>query len=166
MRGSGGDGLYLDYDGVLHPDEAYKHVKCPHIRLHVAGHTLFENLPWLTQTLEAFPSLNIVLSTTWVRSFDYHRARRRLRQLRSRVIGATYHSVYMDPEVFKDIPRHQQILRDAHRRMPRRWLAVDDDTQTWPETLRDNLFATDSDVGLLAPGVRDAFINRLHSHFA
>lgn len=165
MRGTGGDVLYLDFDGVLHPDEVYRHVKSPHIRLHVPGHSLFENLPWLTHALEGFPSLKIVLSTSWVRSFDYHRARRRLRALRGRVIGATFHSLYMDAEVFQDIPRHQQILRDVHRRRPGRWLAVDDAVKDWPASLREHLFATESASGLLEEGTRVAFLQTLHARF-
>ena len=45
--------LFLDYDGVLHPDP------CPD------AHRLFENAERLAGALEEFPEVGVVLSTSW-----------------------------------------------------------------------------------------------------
>ncbi len=45
--------LFLDYDGVLHPDPC------------MDPRRLFENAPRLTVLLEEFPEVGVVLSTSW-----------------------------------------------------------------------------------------------------
>ena len=45
--------VFLDYDGVLHPEGCSEPER------------LFENAPRLAHTLEAFPGVGVVLSTSW-----------------------------------------------------------------------------------------------------
>lgn len=57
--------LYLGFDGVLHPRNVRLHEgETP--RLLVAGHTLFENSPWLERVICARPKTRVILHTWWV----------------------------------------------------------------------------------------------------
>ncbi|WP_231909764.1 HAD domain-containing protein [Cupriavidus nantongensis] len=55
--------VFLDYDGVLHPDAAYLVKGRPELR---ATGTLFMWAPILEETLAPYPDAQIVLSTSWV----------------------------------------------------------------------------------------------------
>ena len=141
--------LYLDYDGVLHPDEVTRHVKYPHIRLNAPDHSLFEHVPLLDELLDPFPLLRIVLSTSWVAAFDYYRARSKLSfALQQRVVGATYHTLAYDRSDFFNMTRFQQISADLSRRAPLQWLALDNDDTLWPDSARKFLVKTPDYEGL------------------
>lgn len=157
--------LYLDFDGVLHPDDVYWY-RNKGIVLQSPGHALFEHVDLLESLLEPYPELKIVLSTSWVRAEDFNFAKSRLSQsLQRRVIGATYHSA-MKREYglsglsngalhgyFAQLTRYQQIQGDLKRRAPHVWLALDDDTKGWPAEEEDNLVAPCCDKGLARPDV-------------
>lgn len=82
--------LYLDFDGVLHPDAVFMTKKGPTLR---AEGSLFMWADLLMEALEEFPHVQIVLSTSWVRHLGFSRARSYLpAPLKTRVIGATWHS--------------------------------------------------------------------------
>lgn len=154
--------LYLDYDGVLHPEDVYRH---PRRGIHLApkyeGHSLFEHCDLLTAELAPFPQLRIVLSTSWVRVLRYTRARSHLPQaLRERVVGATYHT-QMGRQAFELLSRGQQVVADVGRRRPIQWLALDDEADGWPAHYREQLVRTDPVQGL-AP-VLEEFRARLRA---
>ena len=142
--------LYLDYDGVLHPEDVVRHPRRG-IYLHpkyVGGHVLFEHAGLLAEELEQFPDVGIVLSTSWVRVLSFKRALGCLPEaLRKRVVGATYHSS-MDDGAFLDLSRGQQVVGDAGRRKAKRWLALDDDAEHWPVEHRGRLLHTHPVQGL------------------
>lgn len=70
--------LFLDFDGVLHPDP------CPDAA------RLFENAPRLAQVLCHFPRVSLVLSTAWRQAGTYEQLVVLLPPLlRERVIGVT-----------------------------------------------------------------------------
>jgi HAD domain in Swiss Army Knife RNA repair proteins len=78
LRGSGGRLLYLDFDGVLHPEDVvWRRDHGIYIRS-PPGHVLFENAPLLERLLLPVIDVQIVLSTSWVRAFGYSGAVRRL----------------------------------------------------------------------------------------
>jgi hypothetical protein len=80
--------LYLDFDGVLHPDEIYR-IR-GRIVLRCDGMNLFEWAPLLVDHLEPYPDPRIILSTSWIRTLSLNEARAWLPvSLGSRVIGAT-----------------------------------------------------------------------------
>lgn len=144
--------LYLDYDGVLHPEDVYRH---PKKGIYLAGkyerHALFEHAELLADELQPYPKVGIVLSTSWVRLLRYRRALSYLpERLQVRVLGATYHSSRMNKEHFAELSRGQQVLGDAGRRRATRWLAVDDDAAHWPESHLAHLVHTDPVQGLAA----------------
>lgn len=64
--------LFLDFDGVLHPDAAYLYGKTP--RLNADGE-LFMWANLLVDALADQPDVQIVLSTSWVRLLSFKRAR-------------------------------------------------------------------------------------------
>ena len=72
------DLIYLDFDGVLHPSAVWYEYGMREPRLRAAGHALFESLPVLEAAISPYPTLKIVLSTTWVQTFGFEHARDRL----------------------------------------------------------------------------------------
>ena len=79
--------LFLDFDGVLHPDAVYLSRQGPTLK---SEGTLFMWAPILANLLDDFPIISLVLSTSWVRHLGYKRALGYLPiELRERVIGVT-----------------------------------------------------------------------------
>lgn len=147
--------LYLDFDGVLHHDNVvWVHGKG--ILACEPGHTLFEWESILCELLEPYPSVKIILSTTWVRMKSFSYAKGRLcPQLSNRVIGATFHSLKMDGIAFARLPRGVQVVADATRRQCNDWIAIDDDTDNWPEAHLSRLVKTDEARGLSDPAAQE-----------
>lgn len=130
--------LFLDYDGVLHPDP------CTDASL------LFVNAPRLAEVLEEFPQVAIVLSTAWrqVRSgaelLDPLPA-----PLRERVLGVT--PTYRD---FAGSARRTAYPRQAeceqwlrtHSMSSSPWLALDDRAE-WFVPYCENLIECDPRSG-------------------
>lgn len=152
--------LYLDFDGVLHPEDVCLVKNKP--VLFRDGMSLFEWAPLLENALEPFPDVRVVLSTTWVRVKSFAYAKKQLPDgLQKRVVGATWHSQmrhgagwyskYHNP--WSDKTRHSQIVEDAlRRRLGNRWVALDDDREGWNPDMLDNLVSCDPMLGLAEPG--------------
>jgi len=141
--------LYLDFDGVLHPEDVLWHPKRGIYVRSPPGHQLFEWVPILEALLQPYPKVAIVLSTSWVRERRFSFAKNRLSpMLQQRVIGATFHREYMHRESFRLIPRGVQIAQDVARRVPRTWFAIDDDADGWPQCCRSNFVQTHGQTGL------------------
>lgn len=156
--------LYLDFDGVLHPDEVYR-IRGK-IVLKCDGMNLFEWAPLLAEQLEPYPELRIVLSTSWVRVLSFNKARDWLPEtLRGRVIGATWHRE-MDQNWWQCLSRYQQVVLHARRHKIARWLAIDDDVADWPEMHQAPLVATDGMLGIAAPDARTLLARKLREMHA
>ncbi|MPW18931.1 hypothetical protein GCT13_19015 [Paraburkholderia sp. CNPSo 3157] len=154
-RRMGGHVLYLDFDGVAHPESVYLLHKHGPTLLNAPGHVLFEHCALLEEVLAPYSEVRIVLSTSWVRRYrgSVRRLSRRLPPaLRARVVGATYHSK-MDQHEFAAAPRGMQVWGDVLRRKPQKWLALDDDWLHWPAWCRENLIRTDPVLGISEPSV-------------
>lgn len=159
------DVLYLDFDGVLHPDAVYRHREPPFIRLRSPGHHLFESCDVLERALRRYPATRIVLSTSWVAAFSYSATLRHLPEgLRRRVVGATYHRLYT-PD-FRFLTRYQTIVDDTERRRPRKWLAIDNDDAGWPDSSRHQLVRTPDELGLACPRAQADLTEKLRAVFA
>lgn len=147
--------LYLDYDGVLHPNKAYRQikngVKLRQPVLRAEGHTFFESAQYLVDALSGFPSVAIVLSTSWVSQLKNFRQVKSFlpAALQERVIGSTFHSRITDRYGYENSPRGYQILEDVRHRLPESWIALDDDDELWPVEYRDNLVLLKNTNGLL-----------------
>ena len=154
---TGGKVLYLDFDGPLHPEAVYSSAKRgPYLpqALVAAGHRLFEHASLLEELLEPYPTLEVVLSTTWAMVYGCSRAAKRLPQrLQARVIGATFHS-RMDETAFRELSRGRQVLSDVGRRMPTAWLAIDDVDDGW-DGAREHVVITGETLGIAEPAVLD-----------
>jgi hypothetical protein len=137
--------LFLDFDGVLHPDAVYLEKQGPVLR---APGELFMWAGLLEEALAPHRDVKIVLSTSWVRFRSFSRTRKALPPgLQARVIGATWHS-RTDPVEWRELSRYQQIRRYLSRTSPTEWLALDDDDEAWGEHDRDRLILTDPDLGI------------------
>ena len=152
-RGRGELVLYTDYDGVAHHEDVWWHPRRgPYIKA-PGDFTLFQHAQLLVEVLEPYPSVLIVLSTSWVRQYSYSKAAKKLPpELRSRVVGATFHSA-MNEELFAAAPRGMQVWSDVLRREPRDWLAIDDDWLHWPAWCREKLVRTHDELGISEPAV-------------
>lgn len=160
--------LYLDIDGVLHPDEAFLDAK-GNVYLRGPGQ-LLEHAPILSEILTPYPELRIVLSTSWVRLKSYSWVCRRFPEgLRERVIGSTWHSRYardsVELEWWSEATRYQQILRDIKQRSPSHWIAIDDDVSGWPETELERVVACEPMRGLASAATRAELAKKLEGMF-
>ena len=146
--------LFLDFDGVLHPNEVYSQPNMP-LSLMAEGE-LFMHAPILEKALLPYPKAKIVLSTSWVRVYGYDRTLKKMPQnLRVRVVGATWHKKMrqggQDP--FNYMNRFQQIAWHVRRNGTKNWLAIDDlfsgfEISDWPDSHRHLLVLTEQSKGL------------------
>lgn len=105
-------------------------------------------MPVLDELLGPYPQVRIVLSTSWVRSLDFNRARQQLSPaLQQRVVGATFHSRHMRKDEFSALSRGVQIAHDVYRRQPAEWFAIDDEYQNWPTQFLSNYIQTNPGRG-------------------
>lgn len=161
MRGTDELLLYLDYDGVLHHEHCLWHPKIGAYLSAPDGYVLFQYAELLEQLLAPYPQVQIVLSTAWVRRYGCSRTAKNLRPaLRSRVIGATYHSSMREHE-FTALPRGLQVWSDVARRKPSDWLAIDDVDEGWPEHSLSHYVRTHQHDGISDPAVLVEFQEKL-----
>ncbi len=140
--------LFLDYDGVLHPNEVYRY-HSRGIVLECEGHDLFEYARLLDEILAPHPQVTIVLSTSWVPELGFDRARNYLPEgLHQRVRGATWHSALYDKATWFGLTRYDQIAAYVRRHALTNWIAVDDDDHGWADNQRHHLVHTDELEGL------------------
>ena len=159
--------LFLDFDGVLHPDQAYMHptrgvvLKTANLPPEYDHLDLFCYLPGLLTVLDESPDVRIVLSTSWVRVLGLEVTKDWLPSvMNERIIGATYDCV-QTPN-WEHASRYRQIADYINRmKLAGPWLAIDDDAQGWPEAERHHLVHTDETDGLNAPGTLDMLRQRL-----
>jgi len=146
--------LFLDFDGVLHPDAAFLVKGRPTLK---AEGQLFMWAPLLVNVLADFPVVQIVLSTSWARELSFSRACRWLpNELRTRVIGSTWHSsMKFQADGFRltqtwwdTATRYQQIKRYADRAGLADWVAVDDQPEGWGADDLSKLVQANSETGL------------------
>ena len=161
MRGTGELILYLDFDGVLHHENCLWHPKVGAYLSAPDGYVLFQHAELLEQLLAPHPQVQIVLSTSWVSQYGCSKTAKKLRPaLRSRVIGATYHSSMCEHE-FNALPRGLQVYTDVVKRRPRDWLAIDDMTEGWPERALPHYVRTHQHEGISDLAVLAEFREKL-----
>lgn len=118
--------LFLDFDGVLHPDPCFD------------ADRMFEHVPRLALVAADFSDLRLVLTTSWRSEKTFEQLTAPLgAALAPRVIGVTPHfSSFEAPARLRPYPRQaecEQWLR-ANREANSEWIALDD---------RASLFAPD-----------------------
>lgn len=145
QRESSRPALFLDYDGVLHPDAVYR--EGGRVVLRADGLQLFEWIGVLEDLLAPYPALQIVLATSGVQVLGFDVAYSHLSELlRLRVVGATWHQ--SAPRRWNRLSRYEQIRHTVERHRYGRWLAIDDDDVGWGDEHRANLVRTDPLLGL------------------
>ena len=98
--------------------------------------------------------VQIVLSTSWAVKYGVTGAAKRLpHELRSRVIGGTFHSRHMCRDEFQQIHRGAQVISDVQRRQPKDWLALDDATEGWTSPHAEHWIQTNPYEGISDPTV-------------
>ena len=151
--------LYLDFDGVLHPDAVYCHQG--HFQLRAPGHSLFESASILERILIPYPHVRLVLSTSWARILGLDLARAHLSDvLATRVVGSTWHPTFLQFE-WLHMPRHEQIARHLAAFKIRQWVAIDDDHYEWPADMASRLVRVSSELGLQEETAQVALSNAL-----
>lgn len=152
-RGRNGLVLYLDFDGVLHHENALWHPRRGVYLKAPPGYVLFQHVDLLEQILAPYPDVKIVLSTSWARVYGCEKASKRLPpSLKPRVIGATFHS-QMNENNFTAAPRGVQVLNDVLRRKPKDFIALDDDYLDWPASIVNKYIRTHEHEGISDPAV-------------
>jgi hypothetical protein len=162
--------LFLDFDGVLHPDAVFLEKRRP--VLHADGE-LFMWVTHLIKALEPHPEVQIVLSTSWVRIRGFTRAKKVLpKAIQDRVIGGTWHSAMGRSEYsghrlpvswWDQATRYQQIAGYVARAKLTHWVAIDDNCEGWPDELADRLIRTDPNRGISDPAALTKLHARLNS---
>jgi hypothetical protein len=152
--------LFLDYDGVLHPDEVFRIDGRPSLK---AQGKLFMWAGLLDELIVGLPTVKIILSTSWARQLGYSRAKKYLPLgIQSRVIGATFHSAMKIQDGINrphavnwwdGATRYEQIKRFTVRANIHDWIAIDDQPEGWAAGDFGKLVRTDSNLGLSDPGI-------------
>jgi hypothetical protein len=159
-----GELVYLDFDGVLHPDAVWFDRETKNVSLRAPGHQLFESIAVFEEAIAPYPSVQIVLTTSWVSTFGLaHTIQCLPETLQNRVIGATYDPTDPNAWLFDRLTRYDAIVQDVARRRPRCWLAVDDDGLAWPHNERDSLLLVPSAMGLQCAATRVSLQARLRA---
>jgi len=125
--------LFLDFDGVLHPKGA--------------GNPRFTRLPLFQAFLRepAAQEVRLVISSTWRQAYELPQLRAFFDpDIASRIVGATptlasYRSMY---------ERGEEIEAWLARQPASRWVALDDDEDSFAPKLRPRLVLCDGTRGL------------------
>lgn len=150
--------LFLDFDGVLHPASVYR--IGDEIFLARREVSLFEWAPLLVYALAPYPSVQLVLSTSWVRVVGFDKAKDWLPdELQSRTLDATWHSRL--GHRWESLSRYEQVCQYVQQHSCDRWVALDDDVRHWGGTHRENLVATSPNGGLAEPGKLEELTQKL-----
>lgn len=160
LKGAGQPVLVLDFDGPLHNEAVYwdPTIRRPQMRA-PERYWLFQHTPLLERLMAPYPSIVVVLSTSWVLHYGLRKAAKELPAgLRSRVVGSIYDG---QPPDFRYLPRGEQVAADVERRRPAQWLALDDDPIGWPAWALPHLLLTDPYEGISPPHLQDQLRRRL-----
>lgn len=158
--------VYLDFDGVLHPDAAFRTRNGIEL-LHHPGHSLFEHAPLLDDVLKPYPDVKIVLSTSWqLLEGGYEHAKSRLSAgLQTRCIGGTYNRRNTRKAWFESMSRPDQVVLDVRKRKPAKWIAVDDWPGEWPTWAWQNVVRADPVLGIADITVLEDLKSKLQREF-
>ncbi len=150
--------LFLDFDGVLHPDAVYQ--ERGRIVLRADGLQLFEWVGILDELVAPYATLQIVLSTSWVQVLGFEVAYAHLpERIQRRVVGSTWYKTA--PRRWNRLSRYEQIQHTVERHRYSRWLAIDDDGAGWGDEHRPNFVQTDPLLGLGAASAQSELRSKL-----
>ncbi len=146
--------LFLDFDGVLHPDEVWYEPRKGIVLRH-KSRRLFDRTTDLVDLLDEFGTddIQIVLSTSWTLALNgWQEAAAHLHpRLRAYVIDGTFdfeNEKQGDRREWREMSRYQQIKTYFRKNGISRWIAIDDDVLGWAKDQAHKLVATESWEGL------------------
>ena len=161
--------LFLDFDGVLHPDAVFRPRNKP-LTLRSEG-TLFMHADILETVLSRHHDVKIILSISWVRELGFNRSLKKMpAKLSVRVEGATWHKGMLangkENDPFNWMSRYEQIAFHVKRNGVKDWLAIDDlhsgeEVYKWPLDMRHRLVLTDGIKGLGCEDAQQDLFNKL-----
>lgn len=156
--------VYLDVSGVCHPSESLYQLVQGRSPWH-DGHAKYESVPTLVAALEAWPEVELVLTST--QPHDGTVLQNLGPSLAARVVGHTYEdltakvkrtvstrsggtrTVGFSTEDYWRMNKAEIILTHVKWRRPTQWIAIDDEDILWPRDVRhDRLVLTDGCLGL------------------
>jgi len=147
--------IFLDFDGVLHPNAVFMPPKKP-LELRAPGE-LFMHANVLIEALAPYPQAKIILSTSWVRMLGYERTLKKMPPaLAARVTGATWHKSMKDgnDDFFHSVSsRYHQVMLHVNKHNVQHWIAIDDlfsggEANQWEDEHWDHLVLTKQELGL------------------
>ncbi len=166
--------IYLGISGVLHPSESIYTLLFGRSPWE-DGHSKYESVPVLLQTLENWPDVEFVLTSTqpWAHGLDSVLAQLGL-TLAARVVSYTYddlttkvkrkattrsgvtRTVGISNEDYWRMSKADIVATHVEWRRPDHWIVVDDEDILWPHDVRrDRLVLTDGCVGLQSAEAQD-----------
>lgn len=150
--------LFLDFDGVLHPDNVrlaqygYGEPLVP--ELLEPGYELFcwaDTLAMIMDDEDPQGRVKIALSTSWVNHFRFV-AEYLPAPLRDRVVGEMKHGNH---------PRGVLVARHVELKGLDRWIAIDDDCHDWLAEHLERLVRCEGKVGLSDLAVQENLRGKL-----
>ena len=163
--------IFLDFDGVLHPDAVYRPRNKP-LALKAEG-SLFMYADILEAVFARYQGVEIVLSTSWVRDLGFSRTVKKMpASLAGLVTGSTWHKGMLDNgrenDPFSWMSRYEQIASHVKRNGVKEWLAIDDlhsgeEVYKWPLDMRHRLVLTDGVKGFGCHGAQQDLIEKLEN---
>jgi len=146
--------LYLNFDGVLHPNSVVFGTH-PVPVLEVTGHRLFENVDALARITSLFPSLRFVLNTWWTYRIEFDQCLKKLpRSVASRTVGA----ILPHFTLCASTPNRVAMATNAAMNSMVPVILLDHADARYPKSLLPNAFLLDPYLGLWEPQVIDAFV--------
>ena len=132
--------LMLDFDGVLHPLDAFDELVSFAGALYRSTLPRFAHVPALAHALAAHAEVRIVISSSWQIAHPLPELKRLIEPLAERVIATTGDA---GPTRYASITRW--LTGTGY---DGEWLALDDDDRGWPAQERHRLIWCDPDTGL------------------
>ena len=160
--------LFVDSDGVLHADPVFLDSKSRKPVLAPEFGTLFQWTPPLERILTKFyPTVEIVLSTSWASVLGFEEARSYLPPaLAQRVVDRVWRRDEwplhrLTKRQFGQLSRYEQILQYVNRKQITRWVALDNDDERWPDSQRFRLVKTEDMTGVSPDSVHADLCSKL-----
>lgn len=144
--------LFLDFDGVLHA------VRQTHIDRGGESHP-FCWLPILSELLEPYPEVKIIVSSDWRCSTSDEELKQLLGPLAGRFLGVV--------QEYDALSRAEEIFAEVRRRNLTRWLAVDDHPSVVSARSEEPRFvACEAAFGISSTAVQEELRAKLEQHAA
>jgi hypothetical protein len=145
--------LYLNFGGVLNVGHGL--VGDDGIVTLDSGREPFEHAPILINLLASLPTIQIVLTTSWLQMLGAERTTELLPdELRRRVVGTTRETPPRLAELRDGSAKAWVPIRHARKHAIRRWLALDDEAWGIPSGFEHHFLWTSSETGLGALNVQ------------